>query len=615
MTDAEERRKSILAFADKYLAPYEVHKKGDGTEEIVPDLCPFCHGGTHGDRKSFALSIDYGVYVCKRGSCGQRGKLSTLAEYLGDPTRFSDDSGEVFHGRKAKIQYDRPQTACKAPTDEIYEYFFMRGISPETVDAFKIASDSSGNIVFRFFLDGEDVFEKFRRPEKYDKSSGKPKEWRVPNTMAVLFNMDACVFSKPLIVTEGEIDSMALYEAGIKNVVSVPSGCEDMSWIENCWEWLEKFNSIVLFGDDDEPGQKMVREVARRLDESRCMIVENYPTRPNSKQTCKDANEILLRYGDLKLIQMVEDAKAVPIRGLLNLADVTPYDPTMVPRIKTGIPSIDAVTGGLLEGGITALVGKAGSGKSCLSTLIMLNAIEQGYTVCAYSGEFRSDRFQSWCNFVAAGSEWIGLKYDKIKDKQVPIVPPKVAERIMKWYNNKFLLFDNNETFVKNQADAIIQVFTTAIRRHGAKLVVVDNLLTSVSDRDDEWKAQAVFANQLKQLANRFGVAVVMVCHARKTKAGEKLRADDLSGSSAVNNLADLTIAVEPGRLNIIKNRDTGVLRSVDFCYCPDSKRIYEADKGDHSYFSWDREGLLPPEKRADSLPEYDVVYPTTEPF
>ena len=177
------------------------------------------------------------------------------------------------------------------------------------------------------------------------------------------------------------------------------------------------------------------------------------------------------------------------------------------------------------------------------------------------------------------------------------------------------MLFDNNETFVKNQADAIVQVFTTAIRRHGAKLVVVDNLLTSVSDRDDEWKAQAVFANQLKQLANRFGVAVVMVCHARKTKAGEKLRADDLSGSSAVNNLADLTIAVEPGRLNIIKNRDTGVLRSVDFCYCPDSKRIYEADKGDHSYFSWDREGLLPPEKRADSLPEYDVVYPTTEPF
>jgi twinkle protein len=287
----------------------------------------------------------------------------------------------------------------------------------------------------------------------------------------------------------------------------------------------------------------------------------------------------------------------------------------MVPRIKTGIPSIDEVTGGLLEGGITAIVGRAGSGKSCLVSLLMLNAIEQGYTVCAYSGELRATRFQEWFNLAAAGSDWIGLKYDPIKDKQVPIVPQKVAERIMRWYNNKLFLFDNNETFVKNQADAIVQVFTTAIRRHGAKLLVVDNLMTSVSDRDDEWKAQALFANQLKQLANRFGVAVVMVCHARKTKAGEKLRADDLSGSSAVNNLADLTISVEPSKLSIIKNRDTGILKTIEFCYCPDSKRIYEASKGDDLHLSWDREGLDSPTVNADTLPEYQVVYPIVEPF
>ena len=608
-------RDSIIDFADKHLQPYELKKKGDGTEEIIPEYCPFCHGGAHGDKKSFALSVDYGVYVCKRGSCGQRGRFDALFEHFGEKPDEKLMGSRKTDQIEAKKAFDLPEIPLFAPTNVVKRYFEARKIGNETLEAFKIASDAQGNVVFPFYENGQIVFEKFRRPEKPKPDDKRQKEWRVPNTKAILFHMDDCVFSKPLVITEGQIDAMSLYEAGIKNVVSVPSGCEDLGWIDLCWDWLEKFNAIILFGDNDEPGRKMVREVARRLDESRCMIVEDYPMRPGSKIPCKDANEILYFYGEMKLVQMVEDARAVPIRGLLNLADVTPYDPTMVPRIKTGIPSIDEVTGGLLEGGITAIVGRAGSGKSCLVSLLMLNAINQGYTVCAYSGELRATRFQEWFNLAAAGSDWIGLKYDPIKNKQIPVVPTKVAERIMRWYNNKLFLFDNNETFVKNQADAIIQVFTTAIRRHGAKLLVVDNLMTSVSDRDDEWKAQALFANQLKQIANRFGVAVVMVCHARKTKAGEKLRADDLSGSSAVNNLADLTISVEPSKLNIIKNRDTGILKTIEFCYCPDSKRIYEADRGDDLRLSWDKEGLDFPAVKADTLPEYQVVYPITEPF
>ena len=107
----------------------------------------------------------------------------------------------------------------------------------------------------------------------------------------------------------------------------------------------------------------------------------------------------------------------------------------------------------------------------------------------------------------------------------------------------------------------------------------------------------------------------MLVCHARKTKSGEALRKDDLSGASAVMNLADLAITVEPGHLNVIKNRDTGVLKTVDFCYCPDSRRLYEADTGDQFRFSWNTDGVTLPEVRADSMPEYQVIPPLTEPF
>ena len=42
------------------------------------------NGGDNGDENSFALSVDYGVYVCKRGSCGKRGRFQSLAGFFGD---------------------------------------------------------------------------------------------------------------------------------------------------------------------------------------------------------------------------------------------------------------------------------------------------------------------------------------------------------------------------------------------------------------------------------------------------------------------------------------------------------------------------------------------------
>lgn len=609
---SDEAQQRIIAFADEHFGEYKTRKGKDGLQ-LIPKLCPLCHGGSHHDEYTFTINVDRGLFVCKRGSCGQRGRFEELAEAMGQsPISLGREEGPMEAVRTT--QYVLPTTPTKDMTPEIIEYFAKRCISKETLDAYKIRSDMEGNIVFPFYQNGEDVFEKYRVPHK--PLPGRPKEWRSVGAKPILFGMDMCVFSKPLFITEGQIDAMSLYEAGISNVVSVPSGCEDLNWIELCWDWLEKFKTIVLFGDNDDPGRKMVKTLAKRLDESRCQIVEEYPDRPEPYSgQCKDANEILFFCGPFALMDTALHAKEVPIRGLLDLANIPPVDPTTVPRIKTNIPKLDETIGGLLEGGITVVLGKAGSGKSVLSNLIALNAIEDGHTVCVYTGEFRANRFQYWMNLQAAGSEYITLKYDPVKGKQVPVLPWTTQEHIMEWYRGKLLLYDNDEIFSCDQGDAIIEVFTMAIRRHGASLLICDNLMTAVSDKDDEWRAQAIFANKLKKLANKFGVAVLLVCHARKTKAGEKLQQSDLSGASATANLADVVISVEPGQLNVIKNRDTGMLNTIEFCYCPDSRRIYQMDAGDKNHFSWDRTGISPASPRADSVPDYQVVLPATDPF
>ena len=402
------------------------------------------------------------------------------------------------------------------------------------------------------------------------------------------------------------IDAMSLYEAGARNIVSVPSGCSNLDWIDHCWNWLERFQTIILFGDNDEPGRKMICEVVRRLDESRCMIVEDYPDRPDGSP-CKDANEIIFFHGAQTLLDTLSGAQAVPVKGLLQLADVMPYDPTTVPRIKTMIPALDETIGGLAEGAITVFTGRAGSGKSTLTGQLLLNAIEQGYSVCAYSGELTKERFLDWINLQAAGSDYIGLKYDAVRGMRVPCISPMVQQRLSEYYRDRFYLYDNTELFESNQSEAILKVFVTAARRYGCKLFLADNLMTALSDSDEETKAQGKFANALKRFANQYHVHVILVAHPRKVKTGEALGQDDIGGSSATIRLADSAIVVEQPNLRIIKNREGGVRRIIECCYCPDSRRIYQADKGDLNRFSWDKSGITPPNPRADSLPEYSI--------
>lgn len=76
-------QQQMHAFAQRHLAPFSV--RGD---ELIPTLCPFCHGGESQDKYTFALNLTDGVYVCKRGSCGVRGRFEELAQHFGEQAQL-----------------------------------------------------------------------------------------------------------------------------------------------------------------------------------------------------------------------------------------------------------------------------------------------------------------------------------------------------------------------------------------------------------------------------------------------------------------------------------------------------------------------------------------------
>lgn len=588
---------SIHDLISKHLTPY----RRSGHDEIRTLACPFCNGGDSEDTYTFSLNIETGNYYCFRGSCSASGGIEQLAAHFGEKIKGRN----LKMNTKSSMQYKLPRTELHPLTPQILSYFASRKISEETLQTYGVSADKNGNIVFPFTLDKDLVYVKYRKPNP--PSPRDPKEWQESDTRPILFGMDLCDFSMPLVITEGEIDALSLREAGVTNVVSVPCGCENMKWIEECWDWLERFEQITIFGDNDPPGRQMTNRLVKRLGESRCKIVEEYPVKADGRE-CKDANEILCELDDLILLDALESAKEIPTRGLINLSKVIPVDPTTIPRIKTNVPALDEAIGGLREGAVTVFTGAPGHGKSTLAGLLLLNAIDQGHNVCAYSGELTSEEFQQWINLQAAGSDYITLKHDPVKDTMVPTLPQNVEQAIMDWYDGHFFIYDNQEIFEANQSESIIEVFTVAVRKYGCKLFLVDNLMTALSDTDEETKAQGRFVNALKRFANRFKVHVIVIAHPRKLAPGRTtLGQDDIGGNSATVRLAHSAIVVEKPNLRVIKARDSGHLKLIECCFCPDSRRIYQKDKGDKNNFKWNDGSISQPRIKACDRIEYAI--------
>ena len=72
--------------------------------------------------------------------------------------------------------------------------------------------------------------------------------------------------TREVVICEGELDALSLWDFGWP-ANSVPSGAGGMTWIENDFDHLERFDTIHLCFDQDEAGQKHIEAVAERLPE------------------------------------------------------------------------------------------------------------------------------------------------------------------------------------------------------------------------------------------------------------------------------------------------------------------------------------------------------------
>ncbi|ONK65745.1 uncharacterized protein A4U43_C06F490 [Asparagus officinalis] len=232
--------------------------------------CPKCKGG-ESKEKSFSIFIREdgrgAMWRCFRGKCGWSGCIQ-------DGKMLNVGSSQTLKSKGYRVLTEE-DLQLEPLSEEVLAYLKERMISAETLRRNGVMQRRWHNqtvIAFPYRRNGTLVSCKYRGSDK--------KFWQESDTERIFYGLDDIRNATDIIIVEGEMDKLAMEEAGYRNCVSVPDGAPGkvskdvpdqdkdtkFQYLWNCKEYLNKASRIILATDADAPGQALAEELARRLD-------------------------------------------------------------------------------------------------------------------------------------------------------------------------------------------------------------------------------------------------------------------------------------------------------------------------------------------------------------
>ena len=313
-------------------------------------VCPLC---SH-DRKPKNQKLKCASYDWERGlgtchNCNTTFQLHTYNR---------KGSNEKEYVRPAMTQY-------LPVVDKTQQWFESRGITQKTLTDLKVGQGleympqtgkQENTIKFNYVIGSQLINVKYRDGRKNFKLyKGAEK---------IFYNINSVVGYDNCVITEGEMDVLALHEAGIKNAISVPNGAtlshNNLDYLDNCIDYFDDKTKIILALDTDDPGLALRAELVRRLGAETCYLVDF--------EDCKDANEYLIKYGKDKLKQVIDKARSYPLENVTTFKDIEGEVKDFVkngfkPGYQVGLSNFDEIFSTYTSQFIT-VTGIPSSGKS-----------------------------------------------------------------------------------------------------------------------------------------------------------------------------------------------------------------------------------------------------------
>lgn len=552
------------------------------------------------------------------------------AEYLFDKAEMEYSFGERDVRTKHNYKYPHEEPINDKP--HVIEYLGRRGISKNVIDYLDIREDKNGNCVLNFY-DTNDVLTmvKYRPSHSVDKSSGMAKTWcqKDADTSPLLFNMNRVNTTKPLLICEGEVDCASVIESGYTNTVSVPLGAGNLHWIEENWDWLNTFDSIIIWSDNDDPGVKMRKECIYRLGTWRTKYIvtpDYYEKEDGRRIPTKDVNDCLQVGGKEYVMNLISEAKDVPVTSVVDYSDLEELDVSKMDGVKTGIKPLDNELNKLYYGTLTILSGRPASGKTSLIDQTIARTIDGGDPVFLFSKELPERLSANWFNTIIAGRRNM-VEKQSMDGKKYYVVPYSTQKTMQNFYSKKLFIYKDDEP---NDYESVLKSAEECVRKFGCKLIVLDNLmmLDLKCNESEKNTAQTNLINLLIKFAVKFNVAVVLIAHPRKTQdSNSDIEMYDIAGSSNIINLAMRSIGLRRVSkkekedekckwknydvvLTVMKDRMFGKSDvQIGLWYDLVSRRFYTDYAEYDAQFAWDKNyypDKLPYENRAavDTFPD-----------
>lgn len=353
-----------------------------------------------------------------------------------------------------------------------------------------------------------------------------------------------------ILIVSNQFDCMSAYQAGFKNVVSVPVGKDGIG------AWIELFDSIpkiYIAFENTKVGKKYGVDFADRLGMEKCFEVE-------LPEDSKDVNEFFKKHDSEEFKMTLKKSKPYYKYTYSGLADII----SKLREKKEEFIKFKCIPFVEWESGNTGVIsGITNIGKTSFSLNIADELVDMGIGVLVIPIER---------GIETAGKRFLQVRYKKTKD-ELRNIPNEEWDKIIPDVTNLPIYFSNPKP--GNLEGVVVK----AKKLFNVKFVIIDHLdlLVRKSDGKNYNVEMSATIQNICRIGQENGITPIVIHHIKKQEGvgsvPKKPSLNDLKGSGSVKDDPEIVVMLsEPDdgfvEVDILKNKgDMG-------------SRIYKFNKG-----------------------------------
>ena len=460
-------------------------------------VCPWstqCRKPANQKKKCSSYDWERGLGTCH--NCNTSFQLHTYRRKGASEKVYVRPTAEPLNGVSAKVE----------------DWFKERGISSASLRDLKVTTGkeympqtgkSENTIQFNYYMGDQLINVKYRDGRKNFKLyKGAEK---------IFYNINSIIGYDACVIVEGEMDVLAMHEAGVKNVISVPNGAtlnsNNLDYLDNCIDYFDDKEKVILAVDADEPGQALRQEFIRRLGAEVCYLVDF--------EDCKDANDYLVKYGAEKLRDVIDNVRPVPLEGVSTLKDIEDELKDFVkngfkPGFQIGLKNFDSIFS-TYTGQFITVTGVPSSGKSDFVDQMVVGYNQLYGWKTAYASPENQPVYlhahklmrKHWQDMPAV-SDIGGSKWDQ------------VTEHV----NDNYFFIDMD----KYNLEAVLRKGAELVKRKGIKCLVLDpfNKIRDTNAHSDDVNRYTMdYLQKIETFCKKYDVLTFIVAHPTKMYKGQ----------------------------------------------------------------------------------------------